>query len=306
MLRVPPWLLLSLLLPWLPPKSGVAQTAGQSFEVSQEQAVVGRLLIESTVGAPMRVTLADVATLRLVGALQFVPPDVAARYLRAYAQAVPDGLVGLFTIGGRELPWLATIRLVRGGFVDVSQVRRWSEDDLLASIRDEVARDNEERASRGLPARVISGWRIPPRYDGEIPSLIWSVRSFVYGVSAQNESDARVFVALFGRAGYFLIEIIANGEVIRANPGDIGLLTNSFRFMEGHRFADFVPGVDPVAPQGLEGVLDVAALRRVGFLEGRVSTELLVILAVGGVLVLGAGAMALILFETNRRRNRRG
>ncbi len=281
-----------------------AQTFTAPIEISREQATVSRLILESVLGAPARVRLFDQATLRLEGSLQYIDRDLASRYLRAHSLPQPDGLVGLFVHGGREVPWMATIRFVRDGFVDLSLFKRWTHDDILASLRDEVARENEDRAARRLPPRVISGWRIPPRVDPDNNSLVWSVTSYVPGVSSQNESDATVHVAVFGREGYFQIDIVTAGSTLREYPQDIPTIVQNLRFVEGKQYRDYVAG-DPVARDALENLFDVKTLRPLGWMENHLDSDMIVVLSVGGGLVLGAGALGLGLLAANRRRNRR-
>lgn len=295
-------LLLSLLLCGLPVR---AQIIGAPPDASREQAEISRTLLESALAPPTRVTLFDQAVLRLQGGLQFVDRDIASRYLRAFRMEEPPGLVGLFLYGGRAEPWIAVMRLVRDGYVDASAIARWTPDDVLASIKDDATRDNQERARRGLPPRIVEGWRIPPRYEPDTNALVWSVRSYVPGVSSMNESDATAHIALFGRDGYFRIDIIASGATIRENARDIGLFTDNLRFVDGKQARDFVIGIDPTARQGLETVLGVSSLRPVGFLDGALEGERLMIFIVGGGLVMGAGVMATGLAMANRRRNRR-
>jgi len=273
--------------------------------VSREQAVIGRLLLEQVVGAPARVTLGEQATLRLEGSLQFIERDLASRYLRAYSQDEPEDLVGMFFQGGRDAPWIATARVVRDGFVDVEAIKLWSHEDILASLRDDAARENKERADRNLPPRVVSGWLIPPRYDPDTRSLVWSVQSYVQGVSAQNESDATAQVVVFGREAHVVVTIISSGAVIRDNPRDISTLVNNIRFVDGKTYDDFVPGTDPVAAGGLNAVFDVTALRHIGFIEKHLDADRLMIFIVGGGMILVAGTMALLLLAANRRLNRR-
>ena len=62
-----------------------AQMAGVPADVGRAQAEASRALMEAAVGAPVRVMLADQATLRLDGGLQFVARDPASRYLRAFS-----------------------------------------------------------------------------------------------------------------------------------------------------------------------------------------------------------------------------
>lgn len=298
------WLLLGLPI-WTPSGGAQAQGLTPTPEVSQEQAQIARQVMETAVGAPARVTLLDQATLRLEGSLQFIERGLASRYLRSYGQAEPDGLVGLLIHGGRDVPWYATIRLVRDGFVDISTVRRWTADDILASLRDDLKRENEERVARNQPPRVIAGWRIPPRYDEETQSLVWSVVSYVPGVSAHNESDTTAHVIVFGREGYFETTIVTVGSAIRDYPHDIGLITANLRFVEGKTYRDFDPAADRAMHRGLEAVLRVSNLRPLGFLENDLTEEHLMVFLVGGALVIGAGIMAGGMWLAQWRRNHR-
>jgi len=298
-------IVVAFLFMWVLAGTALAQGLTPTPEVGQEQAQIARQVVETAVGAPARVTLLDQATLRLDGSLQFIPRELASRYLRSYGQPEPDGLVGLLIHGGREVPWYATIRMVRDGFVDISTIKRWTADDILASLRDDLKRENGERADRNLPPRIIAGWRIPPRYDAETQSLVWAVNSYVPGVSAQSESDTTAHVAVFGRQGYFQVTIVTSGSAIRDYPHDIGLITANLRFVEDRAFRDFDPAADRVMHRGLEAVLGVSNLRPLGFLENELNDEHLMIFVVGGTLVAGAGIMAGTMWLTQRRRNKR-
>jgi uncharacterized membrane-anchored protein len=285
--------------------TALAQGTVSPFQATREQIDAVRAAIEVSIGPPSRVRLADQATIRLDGALQFIEQAAADRYLRAHNRESPEGLVGLFLYGGREAPWIATIRLVRDGFVDAAAIARWSDDDLLASIRDDIDRDNRDRAARGLPNRVLSGWLSRPRYDPATQSLVWSVQSYVVGVSTVNESDAVMHVVMFGREAQLRIDIIASAETLLQNRTDVLLMTANLNFAEGKRFGDFVPGTDRVAPRGLAGVFDVPALRHKGFIEHYLPGERLVVFILCGLLVLGALIMAMVALAAHRRRNRR-
>lgn len=298
---------LSAILFWLFTSVGMALAQGMTPtpEVSQEQALIARQVMETALGAPARVTLLDQATLRLEGSLQYIERDLTRRYLRSYGQAEPDGLVGLLIHGGREVPWYATIRMVRDGFVDISTIKRWTADDILASLRDDLKRENDERAARNLPPRIIDGWRIPPRYDDETKSLVWSVNTYVPGVSSQNESDTTAQIVVFGREGFFQVTVVTSGSAIRDYPHDIALITANLRFLEGKTYRDFDPAADRTMHRGLEVVLDVSNLRPLGFLENELNDEHIMIFVVGAVLVLGAGVMAGGMWAAQRRRNSR-
>jgi uncharacterized membrane-anchored protein len=279
--------------------------AQNPHDATRDQTAAAKALIEAAIGAPFRVILGDQGTIRLSEALQFVPSEQAAGYLRANERPVPDRLLGMFMYGGRQEAWYATISFERDGFVDITQIRRWSPDDVLASLRSQLKIENEQRKTENLPPLIMQGWRIPPRYDQRSQSLSWSVRVQVSGVTTRNESDAMTRLAIFGRDGFFRIDIVSDGETLLNTRSDVRLFTDNLRFHEGKDYEAYQPGTDPVMRRGLESVLGVRDLLHAGFLDQEIEQELIVILAVGGLLVTGAGAMAIALFAANRRRNRR-
>lgn len=127
-----------------------AQIPGGSYDVARERAEVARIVIENAQGAPARVALYDEGTLRLEAGFQFIGRDVASRYLRTFSREDPADLVGVLMVGGRSESWTGVIRLVRDGFVDVSAITQWTPEDLLASIKDDIALENAERAKKSL------------------------------------------------------------------------------------------------------------------------------------------------------------
>lgn len=119
---------------------------------------------------------------------------------------------------------------------------------------------------------------------------MWSVRVQIAGVTTRNESDALTRLVIFGRDGFFRIDIVSDGETLLATRSELRLFTDNLRFHDGRDYNAFQLGADPVMRRGLESVLGVRVLLHAGFLDHEIEQELIMILAVGGILVTGAGA----------------
>lgn len=287
---------------WFAP--AFAQSPMTAAGVAREQSQALSDALSSGVGAPSKVDLLDQATLRLSGKLQYVPRDIAIRVLTAFRRTVPDGLIGMLRISDRE-QWLATIRFVGDGFVDPAGLKAWSDDDLLASLRDEIAATNPERERQGQTALEVTRWLIPPRYDAPLHVLEWAALTPPVTATRERDSDAEHNIAVFGRDGYLMIEIVAPATTLRDGGSDFRLIVDNLHFNEGKTFEDFQRGRDRMASNGLEGLLGVRTLRHMTLLEGQLDSDRVMILAVGGSLVLGAGMLGLALVIVNRRRLRR-
>jgi hypothetical protein len=68
---------------------------------------------------------------------------------------------------------------------------------------------------------------------------------------------------------------------------------DNLTFVDGRRYQDFVPATDAVLAQGLQRVMSLSTLRRSTLFDWNWDTDNLLILALGGATVLGAGLLAL-------------
>lgn len=280
----------------------LAQAAAD--ERAREEALASAAATAAGVTAPSRVELLDQASLRLTGEMQFVPRDTAARLLRAYWRPVPPGMIGLLRYTDRA-QWIATLRFVADGFVDPAELKSWSDEDLLASLRDEVAATNPERERQGRSALEVTGWLIPPRYDPTAHAVEWAALMPAVNATRERDSEAVHNIAVFGRDGYLLIEITGPAGNLRDGGADYRTIVDNLRYNPGKGFDDFQRGRDRMASNGLETLLGVRTLRHRTLLEGQLDSDRIMILVVGGGLVLGAGGLGLALMMVNRRRLRR-
>ncbi len=136
------------------------------------------------------------------------------------------------------------------GYVDDSEKEDLDADSLLQSIKEGTEAANEERRKRGWETLDIIGWYERPKYDEITNNLTWSIE-------AQSGED-RVLnrnIKLLGRRGVMTATLVASpDELSRVSPITDDLLAH-YRFIEGNRYAEFIPGKDTVAKYGLTALI---------------------------------------------------
>ena len=163
------------------------------------------------------------------------------------------------------------------GWVDDSEKEDLDADSLLESIKEGTEAANEERRKRGWQTLEILGWYERPKYDEVTNNLTWAIE----GQSGEDRVLNRN-IKLLGRRGVMTATLVASPEELsRVSPITDELLAN-YRFQEGNRYAEFIPGKDTVAKYGLTALIAGgagAALVKSGLLAR--FWKLLVLAAVG-------------------------
>jgi uncharacterized membrane-anchored protein len=255
------------------------------------------------VGPAAAIDLLDQGRLRLSDGVFFVPRDAALRILRAAHRSTAN-LVGILH-DGNPTNWYGVLRFIPAGFVPAAEARNWSPEDLLVNIRRRVARKDAARAAQGLPPRQVRDWQQPPVYDDATHSLVWAPHFVPADASATVSGEAAYHVAVFGRQGYFQLDMTVPVDLDAAPERTAAALVNGLRFIDGRGYDDFDPAADPVAAAGFAQVFGLTTLRRERWYEQAWNSDLLVPGLAGGSLVLGAGVLGLQRLYVRHQRLRR-
>jgi len=261
-----------------------AQTAGSDSGATGLHLNPWQQAIQVAVGAPGQANLLDQAVMRLSEDLLFVPYDGAVKLLEVSHQTAPPDLVGIVVDSGGA-DWFGILRYSPVGFVPADDIVSWSADDILASIRE---------SGQLPPNHVARGWLQPPTYDPVQHSLTWAVQVVPTGAPDRVSGEAVYHAAIFGRQGYFQIDINTVVDHLDRQRDDVAALLTDIHFLPGHTYADFDAATDPASPKGLPGVLGVTILQRASLIDLILDADLFVPATYGAVLVLGAGLLLLI------------
>jgi uncharacterized membrane-anchored protein len=276
-------------------------SSGDLLETSDQ--IFASVLRQST-GAPARADIGDQATVRLSEDLVFVPQEPASKLLIVTNIPVPPDFKALLMCSeGIQAPGL--IRFVPAGFVDSDAALAWTADDMLASLRDEVQRDNSDRVKINLQPREARRWISAPRYNPETHQLSWA--ALIVPTSAPRETDGEItFHAIgFGREGY--VELTVATSMQKAE--EIGHMVDGFllglNFRPGKAYGDALP-TDRRAPGGLAKAMGIGSLHRAEAGGNLMSGDTMVPVAGGIVAAIGALSLLLYIRRHLRREARRG
>jgi uncharacterized membrane-anchored protein len=283
---------------------GAAPDKGSAAEMLETpDQVLTSVLLQST-GAPARVDIADQATDRLTEGSMFIPKDPATKLLKVSGRPVPPDFQGLL-IGQEGMDAPGLIRFIPSGFVDSDAALAWTADDLLASLKDTVERQNAERIKNNLQEREARRWVRAPHYNPETHQLSWA--ALIVPKSAPRESDGEiVFYAVgFGREGYVEITVVSSLQ----KADEIGHMEDDFlsglNFRPNRAYSDAQP-TDRTAVDGLAGAMGLDSLHKAPTSSNFLAGDTVVPVAGGIVAAIGALSLLIYIRRHMRREARRG
>ncbi len=187
----------------------------------------------------------------------------AARYLELNGNISSHEELGL--IGPNSEEWFAVYFFDDIGYVKDDDKDDLDADEMLATIREQMAAGNEVRSERGLSTFELDGWQIPPTYNDELNTLEWATRFVVDGRTTVNFKTK-----VLGRKGVMRVVLVTGPERLPTAIPEFRRMMEDFRFVDGERYADYVSG-DKIAQYGLAALVvgaGAAAAAKTGLLAG--------------------------------------
>lgn len=257
--------LLLLTLPLLAPIAA-AQQADSSDPITAEQFLAQ---LHPRRGA---ITLqGGLATLEVPQAFRYIDPAGSRRLLvRGWGNPPhsADGVLGMlipsdanpFSAEG----WGVVITFDADGYVDDADAGKIDYDKMLADMRSGEETDNADRAKAGYPPIHLVGWAEPPRYNPQTHKLYWA-KELAFGRDTAHTLNYNV--RILGRRGVLVLNAVAGMEQLPEIRRDMQTVIGFVDFNQGHRYADFVPGVDKKAAYGVGGLILGAAAAKAGLFK---------------------------------------
>lgn len=181
--------------------------------------------------------------------------------------------------------WWATLSFADSGYVKDDE--KLDPDELIAAMRKNEERANEERSKRGIPALTIDGWIVPPHYDP-------TTKYLEYGLRLRSADSPQPVVnytmRLLSRRGYETVTLVTRPETLTQDVNDLHQVLGGFAFNPGETYGEFRSG-DHVAEFGLGALVlggAAAAAIKAGWFKG-----LLAALIAGWKLVAAAAVAGL-------------
>ncbi|MDR3537617.1 MAG: DUF2167 domain-containing protein [Acetobacteraceae bacterium] len=259
-------------------------------------------------GGGLHVKLGDQAILTVPEDELFLPSPGADALLRAASRPVPDDYAGI-VIDQSAIDWFAILQVVARGHVDADEMTSWTANDLIASVRDDVERDNVQRMARGEPAMEVRRWIQPPTYDAARHQLLWCL--LIVPQEARRDAGGEIVynAVTFGRTGYVRLALATTVDQLPREQDIPGVVLNHIEYLPGQGFGDFQSGKDAMDSAGLAGVFGIERIRKADF-KTRVHAFAAPLVVPGGITLIVAmvGGLTVLLYRWRhvRRPMRRG
>jgi uncharacterized membrane-anchored protein len=148
--------------------------------------------------------------------------------------------------------WGVVITYDEDGYVKDDEAAGIKYDELLKEMQEGTSEASKERVKQGYEAIELIGWAAPPRYDQAAHKLYWAKElSFGGGPEHTLNYDIRAL----GRRGVLSLNAVASMSQLQTIEKDMQEVLSFVEFNEGHRYGDYVAGVDKVAAYGIGALI---------------------------------------------------
>ena len=272
-----------------------AQDASVVMTDQQKQAIWDTANKAAVMG-PTDIVLGDQAKLHLPESMEFIPAKESAELMRMWGNGADPSLSGLVFAKSQNETWTISIRHTAEGYVKDDDAKTWNADELLQSLKDGTAQQNETRIKMGMPALDIVGWVQPPNYSSDRHRLVWSLKAVDRGAAVDEPSTVNYNTYALGKDGYFEIDLMTNDKSVEKDKSSAYQIVDAVDYNAGKKYSDFKPETDHVAEYGLAALVAGVAAKKLGFLALAGVFVLKFIKIIGVAAVVGAGTAKKFLF----------
>ncbi|WP_258103306.1 DUF2167 domain-containing protein [Marinoscillum sp. MHG1-6] len=136
--------------------------------------------------------------------------------------------------------------------------------ELLETMQEEAAEENEIRREQGYSGYEVIGWAESPYYDQDSKKLHWAKELAFDGSEIHTLNyDIRVL----GREGFLQLNAVAGMDQLEMVKPAMQTLLSKIEFSEGNTYFDFDPSVDKVAAYGIGALVAGKLAAKAGILK---------------------------------------
>ena len=197
---------------------------------------------------PCTGAIGSVADLQVPLGVAFTGKDGTRRFITALKN-LPGSQIATAQLL-RPPFWSAYFSYDDSGHVPDADKDELDADKLLKTLQEGCAEGNKERKRRGLEEFDITGWAVPPHYNGDTHNLEWGTRLQSPGGDVTINYEVRVL----SRVGYVSTLLVCSPEDLDAALPQFRTLIGALAFRSGQHYDEVKPG-DPVASAGLTALI---------------------------------------------------
>jgi len=200
----------------------------------------------------------DLATLKVPANFRYLDPDQTDTVLVRLWGNPPrqERTLGMLFPAeispASEESWGVVITYDEDGYVKDDEAASINYNDLLKDMQEGTRESNQERIKQGYDAVELIGWAAPPRYDSAAHKLYWA-KELSFG--GEGEHTLNYDIRALGRRGVLSLNAVASMGQLQAIEKDMNQVLTFVEFNEGHRYGDYVVGMDKVAAYGIGGLI---------------------------------------------------
>lgn len=157
--------------------------------------------------------------------------------------------------------WIFTVSYDEMGYVKDDDAKDMDYDQVLKDGQKEVSDGNKERTDAGYEPIEWIGWAAAPHYDSDKKVIYWA-KELKFG--EEPEHTLNYNLRILGRKGIFVVNAVSSMKNLPEVEANIDGILSSVEFNEGHKYTDFVPGVDNVAAWTVGGLVAGKVLAKAG------------------------------------------
>lgn len=206
----------------------------------------------------------DLAEIRLSDDYIYLDGEQTRELMEYMENPVTDMEVATVAPTAEDEGWLLIFEWDPIGYVKDDGRDELDADAILESLREANDAANEERRRRGWAPLHIVGWKEAPFYERGSHNLTWATIGESQGRRIINRN-----VRVLGRKGVMHVTLVVSPENYDSAVPKAERLVDAFRFRDGNKYAQFVPGEDHVAEIGLAALVTggaAAAAAKTGLL----------------------------------------
>lgn len=273
-----------------------AEPAPESKEMTVEEFVASLHFQQGQIVLP-----GGIATLNIPDSFRYLDPsDTEGVLVQAWGNPSGKGTLGMLfpaNVGvASDDSWGVVITYEEDGYVSDKDADSIDYDDLLKTMKERIAEQNEERKNQGYETIELVDWAAKPHYDKAAHKMYWA-KEIAFGQATEHTLNYNIRV--LGRKGVLVlnaVSAISQFETVEKEMAQVLAFTD---FNSGYRYADFDSKTDKTAAYGLAALVAGGVAAKAG-LFGKLFVVLLAAKKLIFAGVIGIGALLLRFFKKNK------
>jgi uncharacterized membrane-anchored protein len=174
---------------------------------------------------------------------------------------VPVG-INPYSISG----WGVIISYEQDGHIEDEEAANLNFEELLATMKEDVERENQERIQKGYDTYSLKGWAEDPFYDNQEHKIFWAL-DLHFGMEEEDYPGTLNYnIRVLGREGVLVMNAVSGMEQLDDVREHMKTLLPAIAFVPGNRYEDYDSSTDQLAGYGVGALVAGKIVSKTGIL----------------------------------------